>query len=92
MNTEWKEVKQKVYRNRFGSTSWKEYLKAAIIKGDGYDIYKFLLHLRQYEYLIRQKGGLLLTCRRVWHLKQYQKHAQRLGYSIGDGVLGEDVV
>jgi len=92
MNNELHKTKKLVYNNCYGKSGWKEYLKIAIIKGDSYAIYKFLLHLRLYEYLLKQDGGLLLSFRRVWHLKKYQKYAQQLGYCIGDGVLGENVI
>ena len=51
-----------------------------------------MLHLRRYEYLLSKQGGILLTAARVWHLRKYQKYGRMLGYTIGDGVLGENVV
>lgn len=65
---------------------------AKLTCSDTYDIYRFLLHLRQYEHLITCKTTLFMKFRRLWHLRQYQKYAKGLGYVIGDGVLGENVV
>ncbi len=75
-----------------GRTTLKGYILRNFAKGDNYYIYKFLLHLRRYEYLIRQDKGLLISARRVWHLRKYQNYAAYLGFVIGDGVLGDDVV
>lgn len=72
--------------------SQKALWMARLSRSDGYDIYRFLLHLRWYEYLITCPSTLTKKCQRFWHLRQYQSFAKKLGYMIGDGVLGEDVV
>lgn len=61
-------------------------------QSDAYLIYRFMLHLRWYESLLPKPRRLAVVAARVWHLRQYQKYAARLGYTIGDGVLGEDVI
>ena len=58
---------------------------------ESYDIYRFLFHLRRYEYLLTCRTTVLTKIRRFWHLRQYQIFAKGLGYVIGDGVLGENV-
>lgn len=87
------QIRRKVRKQyMWGSASRLSCLKMRLLKSESYDTYRFLLHLRTYEYLIRQKTTPLTTLRRVWNLRQYQKYAGKCGFVIGDGVLGEDVV
>ena len=83
---------KKKLRKQYMGGSWKALLMARFSKGDGYDIYRFLLHLRRYEYLITCPTTLLKKLQRFWNLRQYQSYGKKLGYMIGDGVLGDDVV
>ena len=85
------ELKKKLRRQYLGG-SRKNLLMAWLSKADSYDIYRFLLHLRRYEYLITRPITLLKKLQRFWNLRQYQTFSKRLGYMIGDGVLGQDVV
>ena len=88
---EWKpeEIKKKY----LGSTSTYNYLFSKVAGNDSYFVYKFMYHLRRYEYLISiSSKSIFLKFRRLYHLNRYQKYARILGYVIGDGVLGDDVV
>lgn len=90
--TELKKIRLKLMKRYLrGSTSWSNYWYMKILRQEGYYTYRFFLHLRKYEYLIKQKTTLWITFRRVWHLMQYSRFAVKCGFSIGDGVLGEDV-
>ena len=86
------ELKKKYRKQYLGSISPKALLMARFSCSDSYDIYRFLLHLRRYEYLITRPTTLLKKIQRFWNLRQYQTFAKKLGYMIGDGVLGEDVI
>lgn len=85
------ELKKKL-RRQYLNSSRKALLIAMLSRSDSYDIYRFLLHLRRYEYLITCPTTLLKKLQRFWNLRQYQTFGKRLGYMIGDGVLGDDVV
>lgn len=61
------------------------------IKQESYYIYKFMLYLRFYEYFIKQKTNLIISFIRIVCMKKYQQYANKLGFVIGDGVLGENV-
>ena len=76
----------------WGSDSAIRCLRMRFFKSESYFTYRFLLHLRKYEYLITQKTTLLMKARRAWNLRQYNKYAAICGFVIGDGVLGEGVV
>ena len=76
----------------WGSDSLLRCLKMRISKSESYYTYRFLLHLRYYEYLITQRTTLLMKFRRAWNLRQYNKYAAVCGFVIGDGVLGDGVV
>lgn len=67
-------------------------LKSRAFHCDGYSIYRFLLHLRKYEYLLTQRSTPVTLISRRWNLMKYQKYARKCGFVIGDGVLGEDVI
>lgn len=86
------ELKKKLRRQYLAPGSLKCVLMARFSNADSYDIYRFLLHLRWYEHLISCPTTLVKKCQRFWNLRQYQSFAKKLGYMIGDGVLGEDVV
>lgn len=85
------QLKKKLRKQYLGG-SLKSLLIARLSQSDGYDIYRFLLHLRRYEYLIARPTTLIKKLRRFWNLRKYQIFAKRLGYMIGDSVLGEDVI
>lgn len=85
------ELKKKLRKQYLGG-SLKALLIARLSQSDAYDIYRFLLHLRRYEYLITCPTIVLKKIQRFWHLRQYQTFGKKLGYMIGDGVLGEDVI
>lgn len=59
---------------------------------DSVFIFRFLKHLRLYEKNIKEKTTIITIIKRLYHLRYYQKYASKLGYCIGDGVLGKDVV
>lgn len=61
------------------------------IKLESYYIYKFMLYLRYYEYFIAKKTNIIISFVRLICLKKYQQYATKLGFVIGDGVLGENV-
>lgn len=86
------DLRKKLCKQYFGNNSLKPVLLARLSNSDSYDIYRFLFHLRRYEYLITLPTTLIKKLQRFWHLRQYQTFAKRLGYMIGDGVLGEDVI
>ena len=85
-------LKEKMRRQYLAPGDQRSLWMAKLSGNDAYDIYRFLLHLRLYEYLITRKTTLVRKLQRFWYLRQYQKFAKGLGYVIGDGVLGEDVV
>ena len=75
----------------WGSTSRVQYWRMRLFHSESYYTYRFLLHLRKYEYLLTRKTTLLTKIRRVWNLRRYSKFAKECGFVIGDGVLGEGV-
>lgn len=75
----------------WGSTGRITYWRMKFFHSESYYTYRFLLHLRRYEYLVKQKTTPLTTLRRLWNLKRYSKFAKDCGFVIGDGVLGEGV-
>lgn len=85
-------LKEKLRRQYLSPGGQCSLWMAKLSGNDAYDIYRFLLHLRRYEYLITCKTTPIRKLQRFWHLRRYQKFAKGLGYVIGDGVLGEDVV
>lgn len=85
-------LKKKLRRQYLFPGGQRSLWMAKLSGNDSYDIYRFLLHLRRYEYLITCKTTLFRKLQRFWHLRQYQKFAKGLGYVIGDGVLGDGVV
>ena len=85
-------LKEKLRRQYLSPGDQRSLWIAKLSGNDAYDIYRFLLHLRRYEYLITCKTTVTRKIQRFWHLRQYQKFAKGLGYVIGDGVLGDDVV
>ena len=91
-NSEYRSLRKKLMKQQLWPGTTVNYWIARLSKSDSYYIYKFLLHLRTYEYLIKQKTTIVMKLMRFWNLRQYQKYAGFLGYVIGDGVLGEDVV
>ncbi|MBR2553965.1 MAG: hypothetical protein IKE94_03785 [Aeriscardovia sp.] len=70
----------------------KKLILSILVPSDGLYIQRFLKHLRQYETLIKKPTSIITTIRRIWHLRCYQRYAGKLGYCIGDGVLGKDVL
>lgn len=91
--TELKKIRIKLMKQfMWGSTSWFRYMRMKFFRGEDYYIYRFLLHLRRYEYLIKKKTTLLIKIRRIWNLRKYSIFAKECGFVIGDGVLGEGVV
>lgn len=86
------ELKKKLRRQYLYPGNYKTLLLARFTLSDSYDIYRFLLHLRWYEYLITCHTSPIRTIQRIWNLRQYSKFAKRLGYMIGDGVLGQNVI
>ena len=89
---EYRELRRKLLKQQFWPGKPINYWSSRLSKGENYYIYKFLLNLRIYESLIKKKTTIPMKLIRFWHLRQYQKYAGMLGYVIGDGVLGEDVV
>lgn len=84
--------KKQLKMQYLGPFSLKQYFIFIFAKTDNYLIYKFLYHLRTYEDLIAQNSGLLLKARRFFHYFRYQKYARMVGFVIGDGVLGKNVI
>lgn len=90
--TELKKIRIKLMKQyMWGSCSWVRYWQMKLFHSESYYTYRFLLHLRKYEYLIKQKTTLLMKVRRAWNLMQYNRFAKECGFVIGDGVLGEGV-
>lgn len=90
---ELRRIRMKLRKNAtWGSNSLVRYWTLVLFRSENYYIYRFLLHLRTYEYLIKQKTTWLMKIRRAWHLRCYNKFATVCGFVIADGVLGEDVV
>ncbi len=89
---QYKDLKKKLRQKYLCPGTLKTILLARISLSDNYDIYRFLLHLRRYEYLISRRTTLFKKLQRFYNLRQYQKFSKRLGYMIGDGVLGDDVI
>ncbi len=90
--SELKQIRIKLMKQyMWGTTSWIRYWNMKIFRSESYYTYRFLLHLRKYEYLVKQKTTLLMKFRRMWNLMQYSKYAKECGFVIGDGVLGEGV-
>lgn len=84
---------RKDLRNKYlHSVKLKTLWMARLSNSDSYLLYRFMLHLRRYEYLITCKTTIIRKLQRFWNLSRYQYFAGRLGFVIGDGVLGEDVV
>lgn len=83
---------KKKLRKQYIGDGRKTLLMARFSRSDSYDIYRFLLHLRRYEYLITCPTTPMMKLQRFWNLRQYQTFGKRLGYMIGDGVLGTDVI
>jgi len=92
MDPEYRDLRKKLMKQHFWPGRPANYWMARLSKADSYYTYKFLLHLRTYEMLIKKKTTIPEKLVRFWHLRQYQKYAGMLGYVIGDGVLGEDVI
>ena len=74
--------KKLLKRATWGATGLGPAFKFRFFKTEGYYIYRFLLHLRKYEYLIKQKTTLLTKIRRAWNFRQYSKFAKECGFSI----------
>lgn len=56
-----KEIRHKLMKQyMWGSTSWLYYWRMKIFRSESYYTYRFLLHLRKYEYLITQKTTPLM--------------------------------
>lgn len=90
--TEFKKIRIRLMKQyMWGTTSWFHYWKMKLFYAESYYTYRFLLHLRRYEYLIKQKTTLLMKLRRAWNLMQYSKFAKECGFVIADGVLGDGV-
>lgn len=90
--SEWKNIRIKLMKQYlWGSTSRITYWRMKFFHSESYYTYRFLLHLRRYEYLIKQKTTPLMKLRRIWNLKRYSKFAKDCGFVIGDGILGEGV-
>lgn len=89
---QYKALKTKLRKQYLWPGNFKTHLLAWITLSDSYDIYRFLLHLRRYEYLITCRTTLIKKLQRFYNLRQYQKFSKRLGYMIGDGVLGDNVI
>lgn len=76
----------------WGSTSGLKCFLNRVCHSESYNTYRFLLHLRKYEYLLTNRSTPITVIARRWNLLRYQKYARRCGFVIGDGVLGEDVI
>ena len=87
-----KEMKMKLRQRYLYPVSFKNVLFSSLFRSDSYYVYRFLLHLRRYEHLIKCKTTPIMKARRFYNLIKYQSFAQKVGFVIGDGVLGEDVV
>ena len=91
--SELRQIRKKLRKNAIGKPDTLfRYWIFRLLHSENYYIYRFLLHLRSYEYLIKQKTTPFMQIRRFWHLSRYSKFATICGFVIGDGVLGEDVV
>lgn len=67
--TELKKIRMKLRKQyMWGSTSRLRYWKMRIFHSESYYTLRFLLHLRSYEYLIKQKTTILMKLRRAYHL------------------------
>lgn len=86
-----RDIRAKMRKKYLWSDSTMNCIKWRFMKSEGYDIYRFMLHLRKYEYLIKRPTTPIMKIRRFWNLRQYQKFAGKCGFVIGDGVLGDDI-
>lgn len=58
--TELKKIRIKLMKQyMWGRVSWGNYWKMKIFHSESYYTYRFLLHLRKYEYLIKQKKHII---------------------------------
>lgn len=73
------------------SSNWNTFLNW-LHRPTNYLVYRFLLHVKKYEYLIKKKTTPLTYILRRYHLKKYMKFAKKCGFSIGDSVLGNDII
>ncbi len=88
---EFREIRKKLIKQYFWPGKLKNYLGARWLKASNYYVYKFLLNLRIFEKLLKKRGFLVKILR--WHyLRKYMHYANICGFSIGDSVLGEDVL
>lgn len=87
---ELRNIRKKLFKQYFWSGSVKIYLLSRWVHGENYCVYKFLLNLRIFEYLLTKKM-MVMKVFRVWYLRQYIRWAHKCGFTIGDGVLGEGV-
>ena len=91
--TEMKKLRQKLRKRYLWSAknSW-QILMHKISKSEAYCIYRFILHLKKYEHVLKKKTTPITYILRRYHLTKYSQYAQQCGFTIGDGVLGEDIV
>lgn len=88
-----KEIRNKTRKQyMWGSTSGWTCLQYRLAKSESYYKYRFLMHLKIYEYLITQKTTPLTYIRRRYHLNKYTKYARKCDFAINDGVLGENIL
>ena len=88
-----KEIKLAIRKQyMWGSTSGLKCFLNRIFHSESYGTYRFLLHLRKYEYLLTQRSTPITIISRRRNLMKYQKYARKCGFVIGDGVLDENVV
>lgn len=87
---ELRNIRSSLFKQYFWGGNIKNYVISYWVKGENYCIYKFLLNLRIYEYLIKRKSFILKPFR-LWYLRKYVIWSRKCGFTIGDGVLGEGV-
>lgn len=64
--TELKKIRIKLMKQvMHGSCSWRRYFRMKLCRGEDYYIYRFLLHLRKYEYLVKKKTTPVIKIRRI---------------------------
>lgn len=85
-------IRKKLLRQYFWPGDFRARVLGSMIRAQNWYVYKFMLYLRWYELLITKKTNLMITALRLWCLRKYTRYQVILGFTIGDGVLGEDVV
>lgn len=90
--TEAKRIRTELLEQYFPHKRFWDYAAAKLVRADAYLFFRFLYHLRCYEYLRRKKGSMLAGAVRMWHMCAYRRFSVLLGFSISPGSLGKGVV